>query len=107
IITRTLEFIYDPSPVIEALYRILAPGGVILAAVPGMRPPLSGESDCYRTFAASLARRLFERYFPPGNINVECFGNPLAAVSLLHGLAAEDLKREELDYCDERYEIMI
>ncbi len=107
IITRTLEFIYDPSPVIEALYRILAPGGVILAAVPGMRPPLSGESDWYRTFAASSARRLFERYFPPGNINVECFGNPLAAVSLLHGLAAEDLKREELDYCDERYEIMI
>ena len=107
IITRTLEFIYDPSPVIEVLQGILAPGGVILAAVPGMRPPLSGEPGWYWTFTDSSARRLFEGYFPPGNINVECFGNPLAAVSLLHGLAAEDLKREELDYCDQRYEILI
>lgn len=107
IITRTLEFIYDPSRVIETLHRILKPGGVILVALPGMRPPSSGKSDWYWTFAASSARRLFERHFPPSNISVECFGNPLAAVSLLHGLAAEDLKLEELDYSDERYEVII
>lgn len=107
IITRTLEFIYDPSRAIETLHGVLKPGGVILAAIPGMRPPSSGEYDWYWNFASSSARMLFERHFPPRNINVECFGNPLAAVSLLHGLAAEDLKREELDYSDERYEIII
>jgi len=107
IITRTLEFMYDSSRAIETLYGILKPGGVILAAVPGMRPPSGGKSDWYWNFTSLSARRLFEQVFPPGNVNVKCFGNPLAAVSIIHGLSAEDLKPEELDYSDERYELII
>ncbi len=107
IITRTLEFMYDSSRAIETLYGVLKPGGVILAAVPGMRTPSGGKSDWYWNFTSLSARRLFEQAFPPGNVNIKCFGNPLAAVSILHGLSAEDLKPEELDYSDERYELII
>ena len=34
-------------------------------------------------------------------------GNVLVAVAFLHGLAVEDLHKEELDYRDSDYEVLI
>jgi len=31
----------------------------------------------------------------------------LTAIAFLHGLAAEELRREELDYCDPDYEVLL
>jgi hypothetical protein len=35
------------------------------------------------------------------------YGNVLTAIALLHGLAAEELRQEELDYFDPDYEILV
>jgi len=35
------------------------------------------------------------------------YGNVLAATAFLHGLAAEELTREELDHRDPDYELLI
>lgn len=55
----------------------------------------------FRRPAALSARRLFEEVFPPDRVTVEAFGNVLSVVASLQGMAAEELRPEELDYRDE------
>jgi hypothetical protein len=50
---------------------------------------------------------LFEEVFPAANVEVESWGNVLAAISFLHGLAVHELRKEELDHYDRSYEILI
>jgi hypothetical protein len=59
------------------------------------------------SFTSRSARRLFEEFFPPENVQVEARGNVLAAISFLHGVASEELRRNELDFNDPDYEILI
>jgi SAM-dependent methyltransferase len=110
IFTQTLQFIYDTRAAIRHLHRILKPGGVLLATFPGIsqisRYDMDRWGDYWR-FTTLSARRLFEEVFPPGNVTVQAYGNVLAAVAFLHGLAAEELRRQELDYRDPDYELAI
>ncbi len=61
----------------------------------------------YWRFTTLSARRLFGEVFPPENVTVKARGNVLAAIAFLHGLAAEELKPEELDHDDPDYELII
>jgi hypothetical protein len=45
--------------------------------------------------------------FPAGNVEVETYGNVLAAIALLHGLATQELSREKLDLHDPDYEVLV
>jgi hypothetical protein len=45
--------------------------------------------------------------FPAANVTIEARGNVLAAVAFLHGVAAEELRSEELDARDPAYEVSI
>ena len=38
---------------------------------------------------------------------MKAYGNVLAAIAFLHGLAVEDVRREDLDYFDQDYEVSI
>jgi len=100
IFTQTLQFIYDVRAAIRHLHRILKPGGVLLATFPGI-------SQISRYDMDRWARMLFEEVFPPGNVTVRAYGNVLAAVAFLNGLSAEELRRQELDYHDPDYELII
>jgi SAM-dependent methyltransferase len=110
IFTQTLQFIYDIHSTVATLYRLLKPGGILLATASGMAQisredfELWGE---YWRFTSLSARLLFEEVFPKQNIIVRSHGNVLAAISFLEGLAAEDLKKRELDVVDPNYEILI
>jgi len=110
IFTQTLQFVYEVRVAVETLHRLLKPGGVLLTTVPGIsqisRFDMDRWGDCWR-FTTLSARRLFEEVFPPANVSVEAHGNVLAAIAFLHGLAAEDLRREELDYQDLDYQLLI
>lgn len=110
ILTQTLQVIYDIRTTIATLYRILKPGGVLLATVSGMAQLSLDDFDRwgeYWRFTSLSARLLFEEAFSPGNVTVSPYGNVLAAISFLEGLACEDLKRSELDTRDRRYEVLI
>jgi hypothetical protein len=50
-------------------------------------------------------QRLFQDIF--GNVTVETYGNILAAIAYLHGIAAEELREEELDFHDPEYQLLI
>lgn len=110
ILTQTLHLIYDIRAAVQNLYRILKPGGVILATFPGIsqisRYDMDRWGDCWRLTTHS-ALQLFEEFFPPANISVNAHGNVLVAVALLQGLACEELRQEELDYRDPDYEVSI
>jgi len=110
ILTQTLQFIYDVRAAIKTLYRILKPSGVLLATFPGISQISRYDMDRwgeYWRFTTLSARRLFEEFFPPENIEVQAYGNVLAAIAFLHGLAAEELSQKELDYFDPDYELLI
>ena len=110
IFTQTLQVIYDIRTVVATLQRILKPGGVLLATVSGMAQLSLDDFDAwgeYWRFTSLSARLLFEEAFAAGNVTVRPYGNVLAAISFLHGLATEDLRRSELDARDRSYEILI
>jgi SAM-dependent methyltransferase len=110
IFTQTLQVIYDIRTVIATLYRILKPGGVVLATASGMAQLSLEDFDKwgeYWRLTSMSARLLFEEVFPTENVWVRPYGNVLAAISFLEGLACEDLEQSELDARDRSYEILI
>jgi len=108
--TQTLHVIYDVRAAIQTLYRILKPGGVLLATLPGIsqisRYDMDRWGDYWR-FTSLSARRLFEEAFPPASVRVEVYGNVLTAIAFLHGLAAEEVDQEALEHQDADYEVLI
>lgn len=110
IFTQTLQVIYDIRTVIDTLHRMLKPGGVLLATASGMAQLSLEDFDKwgeYWRFTSLSARLLFQEAFGPGNVTVRSYGNVLAAISFLEGLAAEDLRKNELDAVDRSYEVLI
>jgi SAM-dependent methyltransferase len=109
VVTQTLHLIYDVESAITTLHRILRPGGVVLATVPGITQ--ISEDEWSRTwswaFDSRLARRLFASRFGEQNVAVEARGNALAAAAFLHGLATTDLTPEQLDAEEAASELLL
>jgi SAM-dependent methyltransferase len=123
ILTQTLQFLLDLRAGIATLYKILKPGGVVLATFPGTTqichysPPQSPNywthdtenwSDYwYWNFTTLSASKLFEAAFDTGNVQVQSYGNVLSAIAALQGMALEELRPAELDYHDPDYQVVI
>lgn len=110
ILTQTYPFIFDVQAAIAHSQAALKPGGVLLATLPGVsqisRYDMDRWGDFWR-FTDASARRLFGAVFGVENVRVETYGNVLTACAFLQGLAAHELKREELDYQDPDYQLII
>ncbi len=109
ILTQTLQLIYDVRAAINNIYRVLKPGGVLLATFPGISQTYDNEWGKYWcwNFTSLSASRLFEEWFGSSNVCVKSYGNVLTAVSFLHGLAAEELSEQELEFRDEGYQLLL
>jgi glycosyltransferase involved in cell wall biosynthesis len=110
VLTQVLPFIPDLEAAVRTLHRLLRPGGVVLATMPGISQIVRYDMDRwgdYWRFTSLSARRLFECAFPGGDVNVEAHGNVLAATAFLQGLSTRDLRPDELDYHDPDYEVLI
>jgi SAM-dependent methyltransferase len=110
ICTQTLLLVYDVKAAVRTLHRILKPGGVVLATLPGVSPICRPEIDVwgdYWRFTTLSARRLFEEAFSPADVTVDAYGNVLTAIAFLHGLAAEELRPAELHLRDPNYEVLV
>ena len=108
-LVQTLQFIYDVCAAVKFLARILKPGGVLLATVPGVSQLGRDEwrDDRCWSFTTQSALRLFNEGFAPDRIEVAAHGNVLAATAFLQGIAAGELHRGELDHHDPGYEMLI
>ncbi len=109
ILTQTLHLIFDLRVALATINRILKPGGVALVTFPGISQIAIDEWKDYWCWSltAISARKLFAEAFPMANLQVDVYGNVLAATSFLQGLAAQELRPEELDHFDPSYPVLI
>ena len=109
VLTQTLHLIVDVHTALRTLYRILKPGGTVLATFPGISQVSRDEwaATWSWSFTHVSARRLFATYFSPECVTLTAYGNAFAATAFLHGLSVDEISRDELDTRDPRYEMLL
>lgn len=110
ICTQTLTYVYPLEQAVASIHRLLRPGGVLLATVPGISQisPFDREHfGEYWRFTPQALERLFADRFGAANVQARSHGNVLAATAFLQGLACEDLSPEELAFEDDRYPLVV
>lgn len=110
VLTQTLHYVFDMHAAVAELHRILAPGGTLLCTVSGLsqisRYDMDRWGDRWRLTSLS-AKELFATAFAGDEVEVETFGNVLAALCFIEGIPAEKLRRRELDTNDADYQILV
>lgn len=110
VLTQTLQFVPDATAAIETLYRILAPGGILLLTVPGISHSTKADSrrwaDYWR-FTPNSVRWLLAKQFSDERLEVDFAGNVMACTAFLYGLATDELEVAELDYRDLHYPLIV
>jgi len=110
ICTQTLQVIYDVRAAVAGTRGLLAPGGVLLATLPGIsqisREDNRDWGDWWR-FTARSVERLFTEVYGEEHVEVRRHGNVRAAAAFLYGLAAEELDASELAADDPDFHLLI
>jgi SAM-dependent methyltransferase len=107
IVMQTLQYVSHPDAALENLWQSLRPGGVALLSVPasGRRDAVLATTDRWRLLPAGLTA-LLERACCGAEIEVISFGNLISAVGALEGMAAEELRAEELAPHDDNFPVV-
>ena len=110
ICTQTFDCIFEVHKAVAGAHHLLKPGGVLLATMSGIsqisRYDMDRWGDYWRFTTASVAR-LFQPVFA-GGVEVESFGNVVAAIAFLQGLSVEDLPEPALlDQHDADYQLVV
>ena len=108
--TQTVQMIFDIRLAVRRLHSMLKPGGVLLLTTHGISKvgrhlDRDGWGE-YWHLTQQAARSLFDDAFD-GEATVEGFGNVLSATCALQGLAATELRPEELDYRDRDFDVIV
>lgn len=106
VLTQTLHFIYDTRVALRHAYRILRPGGVLLATLPAVSKLDRRLTDYWR-FTAASGSVLFGEVFGAEQVRVRSFGNVLTAITFLTGMAREELSHDELEAHDDRFPVIV
>jgi SAM-dependent methyltransferase len=108
-VTRALELVPDVHLALSDIYRVLKPGGTLLAAFPGLVQPgdEARRDSPARGFTSHSVDRLLTEVFPPSHVEVRARGNVLVATAFLVGLHANELSPEELEFDDPACQTLI
>jgi SAM-dependent methyltransferase len=108
ILTQTLQFVYDARAAVSHAHRILRHGGVLLATVPSIiRMDRELAHTDYWRFTVPSCRALIAEFFEPERITIRAHGNVLSGIAFLSGMAAEELRADELAAVDPRFPVVI
>jgi SAM-dependent methyltransferase len=107
ILTQTLQYVYELAAAVDSVHRLLRIGGVALVTLPSVSriTASAGVEREFWRFTAASARTLFDAAFD--EVEVRTYGNVLTCASFLYGLAAEELKPEELDEHDPHFPMLV
>jgi len=111
ILTQALHVIFDFRSALRHCVRALKPGGVLLMTSPGITQISMYDyerawGDHWR-FTPRAVNRLLGELLPEDCFTTRGYGNVLAAISFLQGLSSDELTREELDYYDLEFTMVI
>lgn len=110
ICTQTIQFIFDVNAVLATLYRLLRHEGVLLLTVPGITPisreDMAKSGDYWRFTDASI-ERLLGHNFPDSTFSIQNHGNVLASTAFIQGIAANELRTEELSLTDPQFPLLV
>jgi SAM-dependent methyltransferase len=110
ICTQTLNVIPDIPAALSTLHRILKPGGVLLATMPGISKVYHDDDDVWADYWHLTPRSvewLAQRAFGPAGFTVQTRGNAASATAFIQGLAAEELTAAQLDTIDLDFPVSI
>jgi hypothetical protein len=97
--TQVLHLIFEVDRAVSELWRILKPGGVLLATVPHISMCDPGWHEVWRFTPEGLGA-LVGKSFGTDGIDVRAYGNSLTAAGELRGLVAEEFSKATLAYSD-------
>lgn len=105
LLPNTLQHFRDLEGCMRQALRVVRPGGAILASAAGFLPLTSGGDDYWRLTPAAW-REKTATVWRDAHVEIEGYGNCLAAVAAQLGLASEELSASELDAHDPRYPVL-
>jgi SAM-dependent methyltransferase len=106
ICTQTLHLIFEVQKAVAGMYRLLAPGGVLLTAVPLVSMCDPSWHEFWRFTPEGLQRTLATA-FPEESIAIRAYGSSLTSAGQLRGLTAQEFTAAELDYHDPRFAVEV
>jgi SAM-dependent methyltransferase len=110
LLTQTLQYVYDVRAAVRTARRILRPGGILLATLPGIsrvstaRP---GAPADYWRFTKASCRELATREFADPDPEIRLYGNALSSAAFIAGLSAHELPAGRLAVHDERFPVLL
>jgi hypothetical protein len=107
ILTQTLPLIRDLENAISNIHSSLRDNGVLLATFPGISQLTETPGDFFWRLTPGSAWHLFGKHFSREQLEVTQRGNVLAAAAFLFGIASDELKIEELEENDPRYDLVV
>jgi len=109
LLVHALARVANVDVAVSNAWRSVALGGALLVTVPTVRAVDTTGSgrgvDTWRMLPAGL-EEILESGCPDGDVDVDGFGNVLAATALLMGVAAEELRPSELDHNDPDHSVV-
>lgn len=111
ICTQTLNFIFNVKEAISGCHKVLAENGVFLGTVAGIsqisRYDMQRWGDYWR-FTDLSVKKLFEEVFGDGHVEVQVYGNALAATAFIQGISVEEIfDKNKLMSNDPDYQVII
>ncbi len=106
VITQTFGLLPDVHAAARECFRILKPGGTLLATFSSFSPLREQESTHWH-FTPLSVKTIFGNIFQPEHVAVSSYGNVLSSQGFIVGLAAEELTREQLDHVDPWYALIM
>ncbi len=106
IITQTFGLLPDVHAAVRECWRILKPGGSLLATFSTFGPMREQEPG-YWHFTPLSVKKMFGNIFQKQQITISSYGNVLSMQSFIVGLAANELTKKELNYNDPWYALVV
>lgn len=106
IITQTYVMIDDYEAAIRESLRVLKSGGTLLVTMPCLSPVWNIKNHFWR-FTGASAEYVFGKYVEKKNLIVKTYGNALSGQAFWVGMSQKDLSKDEIDYNDPYFPVIV